>query len=597
VKLSMKKVMFASTGSGRGKTTITCSVLMALKKRGLNVRAFKCGPDYIDPLFHEKVLMIKSKNLDTYFTDADTTRRLFALDNDGDLSVIEGVMGLYDGITIPKIHGSLDEISSDETSSDEASSSDGSSFETSSSDGSSSDGSSYELARVTNAPVILIVDASGMGRSLIAEIAGFLSLDYDKRIKGVILNRISASYYSVIKGEIENALNICLVGFFPKTDKINLKSRHLGLMLPDEIKNLTDMLDSASMVAEECLDIDKIISIAQAYDSDCTGDDNNKSADIGIPVDMQMPVNTQMPADMKISAGHEDEELRVAYAYDEAFCFYYEDNLRLLREAGITLVPFSPVHDDRLPDNISGLILGGGYPENYLEELSLNKTMLSSVRRAIDSGIPSLAECGGFMYLHDTVCDTEGRAYSLVGTVKGKCEYKDRLIRFGYMSIEEKKPSFMKGFSDSLIKGHEFHYYDSTNNGDACLSVKPSGKIRWESAHVSDNHWWGFAHLYYPSNPHFVEAFVKKVRNADRYLDQSHRFFINRDCKYYPCHEGIKDINCLFCYCPMYGIENCPGNPKKIEREGKIIKKCTYCTFPHRAGNYDIIMKVLKENR
>ena len=476
--MNIPRIMIAGTKSGSGKTTITCGIIRALTRgvmstgEGLNVHAFKCGPDYIDPMFHRSALGVPSKNLDLFFTDEETTRGLFLEGNDGDISVIEGVMGLYDGIG-----------------------------------GVSSVASSYHLASVLETPIVLVIDAHGMGRSIIAELRGFLSMDENHLIKGVILNRISASFYGVIAPVIEEELDIKVLGYFPKSEGIKIESRHLGLLLPNEIAELDAMLDKAADIICESVDLKALVDMAG--DDEPGGRGQSVISDRwgqGPPITFDKMIGGPCPHLSSTSSK------RLAIARDEAFCFYYEDNLRMLEAAGLTLVPFSPIHDEKLPEDIRGLILGGGYPENFLEQLSNNKSMLESIKAAIDRGIPSLAECGGFMYLHEEIKDKDGKSFQMVGVIPGSCEYKDKLVRFGYMTIEEKEGNFLAGIDNRKINGHEFHYYDSTNNGSDCLSVKPSGKRSWESAHVGDNHWWGFAHLYYPSNPEFVWAFAAKEK-------------------------------------------------------------------------------------
>lgn len=436
--------MIAATGSGCGKTTITCAMLKALTLRGLKVRAFKCGPDYIDPMFHKEIIGIPSKNLDLFFTDEKTTEELFRLDNDSEVSVVEGVMGLYDGMSVD-----------------------------------SNNGSSYHLAQALDIPIILVVNAHGMGRSIISVIRGFLDGDEDKRIKGVILNRISAGFYQSVKPIIEDELNIKVVGYFPKDETIAIESRYLGLVLPEEIDDIKGKIEKASVCLEECVNIDYLMEITKVNKEIIKAKDSN-----GFKV-------------------------RIAVAKDEAFCFMYEDNLRLLREAGGEVVYFSPIHDESLPENIDGIILYGGYPEKHLEKLSGNTKIIADIKEAIiNRGVPSLAECGGFMYLHDKIYDEEGKAFNMCGVINGDCVKTDRLVRFGYITITSGKDSILN--KNALINAHEFHYYDSSNNGSDCMSKKPNRNISWESTHIGDNHWWGFAHLYYPSNPQFAKNFVEE---------------------------------------------------------------------------------------
>jgi len=448
--------MIAATGSGCGKTTITCALLEALKRRGEKVRSFKCGPDYIDPMFHREILGIPSKNLDLFFAGEALTRELFLLDNDSDVSVVEGVMGLYDGMHVG-----------------------------------SAEGSSYHLACALNLPILLVVDAHGMGRSILAVLKGFLEMDVQKRIKGVILNRISPMFFAAIKPLIEEELSLCVVGYYPKREEGAFESRYLGLKLPGEIGDLKAKVESAADVIEQSADMDRLLELSTV--ADCV--------------------------DRLMSQDEETNRVRIGIAMDAAFCFYYEDNLRMLKEAGACLVPFSPLLDEKLPEGICGLILGGGYPENYAKELSENRKMLSEIKTALDAGMPSLAECGGFMYLHEGIQTRDGDCYEWVGSIPGKCSYTGHLVRFGYLTMEEKQGRFLP-WDHNRIRAHEFHYYDSDNNGNDCISTKPVTGKSWESANVGEDHFWGYAHLYYPSNPAFPKCFVEKCLNYFKTVDK-----------------------------------------------------------------------------
>ena len=441
-----KTVVLAATGSHRGKTTITSALLCKLKEQDCRVRAFKCGPDYIDPMFHQAVLGVPSRNLDTFFTDEVTTRRLFAHEMENyDLSIVEGVMGLYDGIGGVEVTGST-----------------------------------YDLARTLNAPVVLIVDGYGMGRSIIAEIKGFLSLDESHLIKGVVLNRVSKSFYQTIRPVIEEEAGVKLLGYFPDRKELRLESRYLGLKLPGENKQLMQMLELAAEQLKE--------SAPELIDF-CEGEGREVYDDVYLS---------------KEAKGDYDEYLsgaRIAIAQDEAFCFYYEDNLRILKEAGAKLVTFSPLHDAHLPEGIDGLILGGGYPELYARELEKNASMKAEIKAFYDAKKPIIAECGGFMYLHETLIDENGVKYRLVGALPATVRHTGHLVRFGYVTIEDKT-------THRAIKGHEFHYYDSTLNGSDCVAKKPSTQKSWECMHLIEGSYLGFPHLYYPSNPEFVRDFL-----------------------------------------------------------------------------------------
>ncbi len=445
-KIKAPRIMLAAPKSGSGKTLITCSLLAALKIKGIQTEAFKSGPDYIDPMFHKKIIEIPSRNLDTFFSEGNQIRSLFmATENKEEyFSVVEGAMGLFDGL------GGIKE-----------------------------DGSAYNLARELSMPVILIVDAHGTGRSIIPLLAGFKSYDRENLIKGVILNKITSGFYEMIRPEIEKEVDIQVLGYFAKQKDINLESRHLGLKLPGEIQHLREDVERAGKSLIQTVDLDKIIKIGQ------------NAAEI----------IKDEPARTK-----DETRVRIAVARDEAFCFYYEDNLRLLRESGAELVEFSPIRDKELPENIHGIILGGGYPELVADKLEKNETMKKAVRKAlIEEKIPSLAECGGFMYLHEKLIDGD-KEYSWCGVVDGECYNTGKLGRFGYISIWEKESTFMP--EGQFIKAHEFHYYDSSNNGSACNAVKPTGTKSWDCVHKTENNWWGYPHLYYPSNPEFVQHFI-----------------------------------------------------------------------------------------
>ena len=201
----------------------------------------------------------------------------------------------------------------------------------------------------------------------------------------------------------------------------------------------------------------------------------------------------------------------IAVARDEAFCFYYEDNLRLLQEYGAKLKFFSPIHDEGLPEGSCGILLGGGYPELYGVELSSNRNMLSSIKEAMERGIPVVAECGGFMYLHNKIIDKENQSYPMVGAIDAECHYTGRLVRFGYIELQEKDANFLP--EGEMIRGHEFHYFDSQQNGENSIATKPVTGRKYPCVISKENCWMGFPHLYYPSNPVFAKNFVEKAKN------------------------------------------------------------------------------------
>ena len=501
-------VMIAAVKSGSGKTTITCAFLKQLLCREKYPVSFKCGPDYIDPMFHEQVLKIPSKNLDTFFSDAPQIQALYEMELPGhDIAVLEGVMGLYDGL------GGIRE-----------------------------EGSSYHLAATLDVPVILVVDAHGMGKSVIPLIAGFLQYDGKKLIKGVILNRTSKMFFDTIAPLIEEELSIKALGCIPNEKELTLSSRHLGLILPEELEELNFQLEKAGQLLEKYVDVDAMIGIAdcalrekeesgkvktfskaisnkeqELYDiydfkpniiletaygkrkDTIRITDIVKKTDTVKMTDRENQINTILP--------------RIAVAKDEAFCFYYRDNLRMLEYYGAELVYFSPLHDKTLPDNIHGLLLGGGYPELYAKQLAENVSMRKSIKEALEQHLPSLTECGGFMYLHETLTDKDGKKFPMAGVIPAECQYMGKLVRFGYVEVQLPQGLVGKGTEEKpepeKIKAHEFHYFDSTANGEDCIATKPVTGRSWKCIHASDNHFWGFPHLYYPSNPKFVKWFLE----------------------------------------------------------------------------------------
>ncbi|MCD8337112.1 MAG: cobyrinate a,c-diamide synthase [Lachnospiraceae bacterium] len=514
----LPRIMLAAPSSGSGKTMITCGILEAFCRRGLNPASFKCGPDYIDPMFHSRVIGTPSRNLDTFFTEPPLTRYLFAKTaKNAGISVLEGVMGFYDGL------GGISEKAS-----------------------------SYDLAAVTDTPVILVVNARGMSLSVIPLIQGYLN--YQKQygrevIRGVILNQTTKMTCLLLKEEIEKQTGVRVYGYVPRLDDAAVESRHLGLVTPGEIAALKDRLARLGEELEQCLDLDGIIALAQEA-SDFADEELALPESVHACVENQKQVGSV--ADGKTisckegialrteqDAGSECSIPRIAVAQDDAFCFYYQDNLELLELLGATLVPFSPLKDTALPEQISGLILGGGYPELYARQLSENRTMLQSIRTAIADGLPYLAECGGFMYLHETMEDMEGKAWPMCGCIQGQSYRTKKLGRFGYISLrlngseweeelprtvpERKKKEIaqqMLGFlfPDETIRAHEFHYFDSTDPGSAYTAEKPNGKRTWNCMHVTDHSAAGYPHLYYWSNPEFAARFLHSARSYSTLL-------------------------------------------------------------------------------
>jgi len=457
-------VLIGAPCSGSGKTVFTLGLLAALKKKNYPVRSFKCGPDYIDPMYHTKVLGIPCRNLDTWFTGEEKTRELYQAGNDENtISVVEGVMGLFDGVA-----------------------------------GIRPEGSSYDLARVLNLPVILVISAGGVGRSLIAMIRGFKDMDQYSLIRGVFINKISADMYNRLKPEIEKETGIPCLGFLPKDESLHAPERHLGLVAPDETDQ--GFIKAAGEAVEEALDWNAFFKI-----SGYTGKNEAKVS----PVDQELQMITSDQAEVS-------DGLTLAVARDPAFSFLYEDNLRELERAGVNIRYFSPIKDHALPDGISGLYLPGGYPELYLAELSENISMRQDILEKIRGGLPTIAECGGFLYLGKSIKDILEEEYPMVGLLPGNAERKGKSGKFGYVTVEEVSPTFLP--EGLKLKGHEFHYYESTEEGSSCRMVKPVTEKSWTGIFTTETLWAGFPHIYFPAEPEFVRVFVGKMMNYSKKL-------------------------------------------------------------------------------
>ena len=457
--MSRNRFMIAAPKSGSGKTMITCGLLRAFLLRGKKVAAFKCGPDYIDPLFHETVVGAPSRNLDPFFTDGPMTRYLFGRHaNSADLSVIEGVMGYYDGLG-----------------------------------GTSDEASAYDLAQMTDTPVILVMDARGMSLSVLAELQGFLKFRQNSGIRGVIFNRMSKSMYQLLAPMVKETLGIRPLGYVPECPDCRLESRHLGLVLPDEVKDLSGRLDRLAAVLEETADLDGMLELAAEA----------------------RELSAEMPAKLKqLLDSPQAENIRrtapvIGVARDEAFQFIYADNLKLLEELGARICWFSPIRDRHLPEGIQGVLLCGGYPELYAGELSGNDSMKRELREALRQGMPCMAECGGYMYLSDEMEDMEGRVWPMVGAVPGNVFRTGKLGRFGYICLEALQEGVLGGGCGTL-RGHEFHYFDSTDCGSAFHAQKPNRKRGWDCIHGTGTMMAGFPHLYYYACPELAVEFLEK---------------------------------------------------------------------------------------
>lgn len=456
---TIPRIMIAGVNSGSGKTTITCGILQMLKNRGLRPVAFKCGPDYIDPMFHKSVLGVDGTNLDLFLFPKETARYLLQKNMEhADIAVIEGVMGLYDG------------IGADGT-----------------------DCSTYDVAKTVKAPTILIVPCNGMSYSALAMVKGFIDYKKDSNIQGIIFNHMHPTTFEELKKLWEpNAPK--LLGYINQIPKeLQFKSRHLGLVTALEIDEIQKKLMDLANHLQLTIDLDGIIELAQkAEDFDEIYTDQMVYNQLQECAKQQECDKQQECA--KQQEGKKKQTVRVAIAMDQAFCFYYKDNLQLFEDMGMELAPFSPVKDSHLPESICGIILGGGYPELYLEQLSANTTLKQEIHRALMDGMPCIAECGGFMYLNESI-----DGYPMVGFLKSSCSNQSKLVRFGYTTLTAKKDNLLCKAGEQL-RGHEFHYYDCKDNGDSFLAAKKNGTV-WDSVIANDTLYAGYPHLHFYSNP------------------------------------------------------------------------------------------------
>lgn len=449
--LSVPRILFSAPNSGCGKTTIVCAVLQAFQRQGLKPAAFKCGPDYIDPLFHERVLQSSAHNLDLFLMgrgDIGKKRVNYLLaDNSrqADIAIIEGAMGYYDGIGV------------------------------------TSENSAYDIAAATDTPVILVVDGQGAGLSVAAQLRSFASFRERSHIVGFIVNKVKSGVYHYFKDVWEQESRLKAFGYFPCLPDISLPHRHLGLVTAGEIASLQEIMDKLAVQACRSLDMEAIAAAGRTA-----------SPAVYDEPDM-IPVGTAC----------------IAVAKDRAFCFYYADSLKLLERLGARLVYFSPLDDKTLPD-CDGLYIGGGYPELYGKELEINKSMRESVVHKLMQGMPCIAECGGFMYLMRQ-CAYKGRRFAWAGFLPGETWMTDSLTRFGYVTLTAQTDTMLCRAGES-IGAHEFHYSDSSINGSAFVAMKASGNRSWPCIYAAGNVVAGYPHIHFWGNPAWARRFIESCR-------------------------------------------------------------------------------------
>ncbi|MBR6408259.1 MAG: cobyrinate a,c-diamide synthase [Clostridia bacterium] len=447
----MIQFLIAAPNSGAGKTMVVCALLRALQRRGFSPCAFKCGPDYIDPMFHRSAVGADSLNLDLFLSDENTVREIYAQGCAGhNASICEGVMGLYDGVG-----------------------------------GITTQASAWHVADTLDLPVLLVVRPNGASLTLAAQINSLKNHRAQSHITGILLNRCSPVLCKNLSGMLERETGLPVLGCLPDLPEANVNSRHLGLYTAGEISDISARMDALADVLEQNVNIDRIIRIT----------------------DRPAPKSSTV---QKIRSSN----VKIAVALDEAFCFIYPETLISLKNCGAEIIPFSPVHDSRLPDGIGGLYLPGGYPELYAGQLTDNRSMISSVYSAVKSGIPTVAECGGFLYLCKSLQDDNGISHDMVGLLPSVGIKTDRLTRFGYAHMSANTDSLLFKNGES-IPVHEFHYWDSDDNGSGFSLRKPVSGRSWKSGFATDTLYAAFPHLYFAGSPQLAQRFVNA---AEQYI-------------------------------------------------------------------------------
>ena len=447
----MIQFLLAAPRSGSGKTTMTCALLMALKRRGCAPCAFKSGPDYIDPMFHRAVLGVESRSLDLFFSAPETVRTLYAKGAAGHgAAVCEGAMGFYDGLG-----------------------------------GVSDRASAWHLADTLGLPVLLVVEPKGQSLTLAAELKGLVNFRTPSHIAGILLNNCTARMHALLAPMLEKETGLPVLGFLPKLPEAVIGSRHLGLYTAAEVENLQQKLALLADAAEEHIDWPRLLALCEKEPP-------------ALPVQPETP-----PA-----------RVRIAVAQDEAFCFTYAETLEAFRDAGAEVVFFSPLRDTALPENIGGLYLPGGYPELHARELSENTSLLREIKQKIESGLPTAAECGGFLYLGQSLTDAEGQSWPMAGVLPGEAKDAGRLVRFGYAALSADSDSMLFRAGESFPI-HEFHHWDSTANGTALAAKKPVGGAEWRCGFIDEHFYAGFPHLYWAGTP-LPQRFAAAAENYRR---------------------------------------------------------------------------------
>lgn len=441
----MRALMLAAMQSGSGKTAVTCALLAAARRRGLDVHPFKTGPDYIDPMFHTRAAGRPSRNLDLFLQGEEGVRRTLATAGNAageGFALIEGAMGYYDGMA------------------------------------GGTDAGAWAVADALGVPAILVLRPAGQGVTLAAQLYGMLHFRTPSHIAGVLFNGCKASLADYLAPIVTRETGLPVLGTLPPCDAAKFDSRHLGLQAPGEIAGLDARFAALAELLEQNADLDRLLALAADLP-----DGQPSLTRVGNPV------------------------CRIAVARDEAFCFTYADNLDALQGAGAELCFFSPLHDAQLPKDCDALYLCGGYPELHAGALGQNAPMRQAVRQAVASGMPTVAECGGFLYLGQALEDAGGNRFPMAGALPGEGFRTDRLRRFGYLTLMADTDSMLLRKGDTL-PAHEFHYWEARQPGGDLTARKPGRDKSWQCCFAGPTIYAGFPHLHFGGSLPLAERFV-----------------------------------------------------------------------------------------
>lgn len=449
--------MVAGTASGVGKTTVALALMAALRERGFRVQPFKCGPDFLDAGHHSAICGRPSRNLDTWMLDGLANRAIFASANcDADAAIVEGMMGLYDGVA-----------------------------------GGGEDGSAAQIAKLLGLPVVLVLDAGKSARSIAAVVKGFESFDPEVRFAGIVLNRVGSDrHYCLLETAIRSVTTTPLLGHLPTDPTLAIPERHLGLHTTEETTSAENRFAAFAQAGRQSLDLTPLLGLA------CQS-----------PMAKSEAIPESFPRQTRV---------RIGVAQDKAFSFYYEDNFDLLQESGAEIVPFSPLSDTNFPANLDGLYLGGGYPELHADALSRNASMCAGILALAEAGKPVYAECGGLIYLGKSLTTLDGESYTMTGLLPMEFEMTPRLVHFGYVEAEFIEDCLL-GTRGTKVRGHSFHC-SRLRAGSAMrtayhLKYSLSGREELEGYRFR-NVLASYVHLHFRANPILARSFVTAARRA-----------------------------------------------------------------------------------